>query len=134
MQSLNESDPKLNQGDRILFYVLETKNFVGVATITGDAKKAEPSTYFYKVDTGKVDFFPVDIDAFVTQTDNGALIDTIELESQPNFRRMRLPPESLLEINEDDFEMVSELVTEVLEEIEEEIDDDDDDYSEEDEL
>lgn len=132
MQSLNPEDPKLVAGDRLLLYVLEAKAFVAVATLTGKAKRANPSNYFFKVDAKKMDFFPIDIDAYVTHLDKGYTIDTIELESQPEFKKMSLPPESLLEINEDDFELIAEYVTEVLEEIEEEIEDDDD-YSEEDE-
>lgn len=133
MQSLKEDDPKLEPGDRLLFYVLEAKAFVAVATITGKAKNVPPSNYFFKVeDKGKLDFFPIDIDAFVTTLDKGYTIDTIELESQPTFKKMTLDEEMLLEINEDDFELIAEYVTEVLEEIEEDLEDEDD-YTEEDE-
>lgn len=133
MESLNPDDPKLNTGDRLLFFILESKTFVGVATVTGDPKKADPSNYFYKLDEPKMDFFPIDIDAEVAKIEYGATVDSVELESQPSFRRMTLPAESLLAINEDDFELVAELITEVVEEIEEDDDLDEDDYSEEDE-
>jgi hypothetical protein len=133
MESLNETDPKLVSGDRLLYYVSEAKMFVAVATITGESKKAKPTNYFYKLDDAKRDFFPIDVDAVVAKLEFGAPVDSVELETQPNFRRMNLPFESLLEVNEDDFELVAELITEVVEEIEEEIDEDDEDYSEEDE-
>lgn len=133
MESTTEGDPKLKSGDRLLFYVLEASAFIAVATITGKAKRANPSNYFFKIDASKMDFFPIDIDASVTHLDKGYTTESIDLESQPTFKRMNLAPESLLEINEDDFELVAELITEVLEEIEED-EDDEADYSEEDEV
>ncbi|MEM7333713.1 MAG: EVE domain-containing protein [Chloroflexota bacterium] len=132
MESLKKEDPKMKAGDRLLFYVREVKTFVAVATITGKAKRANPSNYFYKVDAKKMDFFPIDIDASVTHLDTGYTIDSIDLESQPNLKNFTLDEESLLEINEDDFELVAEMITEVVEEIEEDSEEVAD-YSEEDE-
>lgn len=132
MESPHPSDPRLESGDRLLFYILESKMFVGVATITGEPKTADPVNYFYKLEASKMNFFPIDIDAVVAKIEYGAPVDAVELESQPNFRYMNLTPESLIEINEDDFELVAELVSEVVEDIEED-EDDDDDYTEEDE-
>ena len=132
MESVKKEDPKLKAGDRLLFYVLEAKTFVAVATLTGKAKRANPSNYFYKIDAKKMDFFPIDIDASVTHLDTGYTIDSIELESQPNLKNLSLDNETILEINEDDFELVAEMITEVVEEIEEDMEDETD-YSEEDE-
>ena len=132
MASLNKEDPKLKAGDRLLLYVLEARTFVAVTTITGKAKRANPSNYFFKVAAKKMDFFPIDIDAYVTHIDKGYIIESIELESQPTFKDMNLPHQSILEINEDDFELVAEFITEVLEETEETTEAETD-YSEEDE-
>lgn len=133
MASLSDSDPKLLPGDRLIFFVLESKTFVAVATITGEPKTADPKTYFFKVAPEQMDFFPIDVDASVAKLDKGAPVDGSELESQPNFRRLRPMPESLLEINEDDFELLAELLTEVQEDDEEEEEEDDDLYEDDDE-
>ena len=93
---------------------------------------ADPKKYFFTVDVKKAKFYPLDIDASATKLTNGTDVAAIELESQPKFSRLRLTPEQFLEINEDDFELLSEALTEIVEEEIEELDDDDDDYEEDD--
>ena len=69
-------------------------------------------------DTLPVKIFPVDIDAFVKRVEVGIVIDTVEIESQPDFLKKLSVPDTVLEITEDEFENVAEILGE---------DDDDDD-------
>lgn len=120
----------LKAGDRLIFFGLESRTFFAVATITGDASTADPKDYFFTINQEEASFFPIDIDAVVLRPDAGVDVDTIELESQPRFKRLRLEGESFLSINEDDFELLAEAITELTEEEEmdeEELDDDFDD-------
>ncbi len=127
-----DSDIKLQSGDRLIFYALETQTFFAVATITGDPVTANPKEYFFTVPVERAEFFPIDIDAVSSKLDKGADIDSVELESQPRFKRLRLEAELFFSINEDDFELLAEALTEVAED-EEEDDDEEDDYEEDDE-
>jgi len=127
-----EGDIKLQSGDRLIFYALETQTFFAVATITGESKSANPKEFFFTVPLESAEFFPIDIDAVSSKLDKGADIDSVELESQPRFKRLRLEAEAFYSINEDDFELLAEALTEVAEEEEEE-EDEEDDYEEEDE-
>lgn len=128
-----ESSVKVNSGDRIIFYAMETRTFFAVATITEDAKSTNPKDYFFNIEAEEAGFFPIDIDASAIKLEQGAHVDSVELESQPKFKRLRLEAESYLEINEDDFELLAELLTEVVEDADDELDDEDDDaYDEED--
>jgi hypothetical protein len=129
VMALSEYADKVHSGDRIIYYALEPQIFFAVATITGEAKEANPKEYFYTVDEPTAHFFPVDMDAFATLLEHGLRADSVELESYPKFRNMRLKPEMFLEISEDDFELLAETLTEVSEdEIEE---DEEDDFEEE---
>ena len=123
---------KLQSGDRLIFYALETQTFFAVATITGEPTTANPKEYFFTVPAETAEFFPIDIDAFSSKLDKGADIDSVELESQPRFIRLRLEAEAFYPINEDDFELLAEALTEVAEDEEEE-EDDEDDYEDDDE-
>ncbi|GJM40069.1 MAG: hypothetical protein DHS20C20_03510 [Ardenticatenaceae bacterium] len=132
MAPATDSGKKLHFGDRLIFYALETQTFFAVATITGEPKTKNPKEYFFTVPIESADFFPLDIDAFSSKLDKGADIDSVELESQPRFKRLRLQAEEFYSINEDDFELLAEALTEVAEDEEEEAEDEDD-YEEEDE-
>ena len=131
IMAVGDDAQKVKSGDRIIYYALEPQIFFGVATITGDPKEANPKDYFYTIDLQTAHFFPVDIDAAATHLEHGMRADSVELESYPKFRNMRLSAEMFLEINEDDFELLAETLTEVSED---EIDEEDvDDFDEEDE-
>ena len=121
--------PKLNSGDRLILYAMELKMFIAVATITGKAKKASPKDYFYSIKDKSRMFYPIDVDTAVRKFENGAPVDSVELESHPSFKRANPAPESLLSINEDDFELLAEAVSEITEE---EIEEDDDDLIDDD--
>ncbi|GIK58038.1 MAG: hypothetical protein BroJett015_37010 [Chloroflexota bacterium] len=116
MAPLPGSTVTVKAGDRLIIYGLESRTFFAVITITGDSKSANPKDYFFTVNMDQVDFFPIDIDATVARPDNGVEVDTVELESQPRFRRLRLEAETYLPISEDDFELLAEALTEVTEE------------------
>lgn len=133
MASPKATDPIMHSGDRIIFFVSDSKTFVGVATITDDPEKKNPIDYFYTLDTDEMDFFSIDIDAASPKLSSGVPIDSVELESQPTFRRMKLGSESLLEINEDDFELLAELITEIMEDEEDSLEDEDEDEYEDEE-
>lgn len=121
VMALDDDAERVKSGDRIIYYALEPQTFFGVATITGDAKEANPKDYFYTIDRQTAHFFPVDMDAAAINLDHGMRADSVELESYPKFRNMRLLAERFMEIGEDDFELLAETLTEVSEdEIEEE--------------
>ena len=129
IMALSQDSERIQSGDRIIYYALEPQIFFAVATITGDPKITNPKDYFYTIDQATAHFYPVDMDAFATILEHGMRADSVELESYPKFRNMRLSPEMFLEISEDDFELLAETLTEVSEdEIEEE--DDEDDFEE----
>ncbi|MCA9968955.1 MAG: EVE domain-containing protein [Anaerolineales bacterium] len=131
MATADEAE-RIQQGDRIIYYVLETQTFVAVATITGPAKEANPKEYFYTVDQESAFFFPVDIDATAAKLTEGVPYDSLELESQPNFRKMKVEAEQFLRITEDDFELLAEVLTEIAE-AEEDEELNDEEYIEDDE-
>ena len=53
-------------------------------------------------------------------------IDSIELESIPDFGQTRVEPGAFYKISEDDFELLAEALTEITEVEEEDLDDLDD--------
>lgn len=71
-----ESNIKLQSGDRLIFYALETQTFFAVATITGERIEANPKEYFFTVPVEMAEFFPIDIDAVSSKLDKGADIDS----------------------------------------------------------
>lgn len=126
-----EQAEQIKGGDRLIFYAIEARTFFAVATLTGPAFEADPKEYFFTINADSMFFSPIDIDAVSSSLEKGVDVDTVELESQPNFKRLRLEPETFLPINEDDFELLAELLTEVAEEEEEE--EEEEEYEEEDE-
>ncbi len=119
MASLSGDGSNLNADDRLIFYALETKTFFAVATLVGEAITASPKEYFFTVSAKAAQFFSFDIDATSGKLDNGADIDAVELESQPNFKRLRLEAEAFLRISEDDFELLADALVEAVEDAEE---------------
>lgn len=119
---LAPSDPEmvLKIGDRLILYALEAQAFFAVATITEEVHSKDPKDYFFTIDAERADFYTIDIDAAVDELELGVSVNTIELESQPRFRRQRLTVEQYLLLNEDDFELLAETLTELVEEAEEE--------------
>ncbi|MCP4360721.1 MAG: hypothetical protein GY796_22155 [Chloroflexi bacterium] len=126
------SEIKLKAGDRIIVYVLESKTFIAVTTITGESKTAKPKDYPFTISQKKAEFFPIDVDGMVMKLENGVEVDSVELESQPRFKRLRPKAESYLAISEDDFELLTEALTEMIEEEDDDADDLDDEEDNED--
>jgi hypothetical protein len=126
---------RIKPGDRLIYYAIEAKVFFAVATITGNAAEADPKKYLFPTPIETAYFFPVDTDAAIPSLQLAVPYDSMELESQPKFRTLRIEPESFLPINEDDFELLAELVTELTESDEEDDDEEDEeDFIEEDEI
>lgn len=122
----------IQPGDRLIYFGLETQNFIAVATITGPSREANPKDFFYITDAELAHFFPVDYDAAAQRLTGGVTDDSIELESQPNFSKLKLAPESFLKITEDDFELLAESLTEIAE-IDEDEEVEEEEFQEEDE-
>ncbi len=116
----------IKKGDRLIYYALEAETFFAVATVTGEGFTADPKKYTYTVDIAKANFFPIDIDTETGTLENGLPLDSIELESSPNFPEENVGSEAFCSINEDDFELLSEALAELSEEdLDEDIIDDD---------
>ncbi len=126
----SEQANRVNPGDRLIYYAIETQTFFAVATITGPAFEANPKDYFFTTEAQSLFFLPVDVDAAAFTLENGLSVDGVELESIPNFRKMRLEAESFHRISEDDFELVAELLTEVSEDESEEMEEEEEEYFE----
>jgi hypothetical protein len=124
---------RIKMGDRLIYYAIETDHFFAVATITGDAFKADPKDYFYNVAGEEASFFPVDVDVASLTPDTGIPRNSVELEAYPDFQQALAQPENFFSISEDDFELLAELLTELNESEENDLDDEDDDYDDEDE-
>lgn len=122
---------KLKQGARLIYYAIEYKAFFAVVTITGDGTEADPEKYFYTIEQDTAFFYPIDSDALLPNPQKGVTSDSVELDSQPNFNKMKLAPEQFIAITEDDFELLAEQITEITEGEPDDDDDlDDDDYLE----
>lgn len=116
--------PELRPGDRVLFFAVEDQVFFAVATITGPASDTVPKGFFFSdEDTENLHFYPIDLDEHTYNLEKAVDLDSVELESVPNYRRQLQKPNIFLQINEDDFELVAELLTEITEEEEEDFED-----------
>jgi len=122
----------IKPGSRIIYYAIEAQVFFAVATTTGEASLADAKKYFFTNVPQKVYFAPVDMDAATAVLQHGISADSIDLESCPKLKTRALAPEASLEINEDDFELLSEMLIEVSEIEADEIKDEGE-YEEEDE-
>lgn len=119
---------QIKPGDRLIYYAVEAQIFFAVVTVTGEMFTADPKQYTYTTDLEQAYFFPVDIDAAAASLDQetGVTIDSIELESIPDFGQTRVEPGAFYKISEDDFELLAEALTEITEVEEEDLDDLDD--------
>jgi hypothetical protein len=124
---------KIKAGDRLIYYAVEAQIFFGVVTVTGELFTADPKQYTYTTDVKTAYFFPVDIDAAAASLDTGVTIDSVELESIPDFGQTRVEAGAFYKISEDDFELLAEALTEITEGEEEDVEDVDDFEEESDE-
>lgn len=131
---VDASGPDLRTGDRVLFFAVENQVFFAVATITGPPLETVPKGFFFSEDELKnLRFYPIDLDEHTYNLDKAVELDSVELESVPNYRRQLQKPNVFLQINEDDFELVAELLTEITEEEDEDFEEEEDeeeDYEE----
>lgn len=117
----SQNAPQFKVGDRFLYFAINCKSFFAVATVTGEAQTVSSKEYAelnFKDDTVLV--YPLDLDAFAINLSQAVWLDSVELESQPNFRAILTERELYLELSEDDFELVAEMLTEFVEEIDDE--------------
>ncbi|MFQ5420151.1 MAG: hypothetical protein ACE5FD_09615 [Anaerolineae bacterium] len=115
-------------GDRIIFFDMESRTFIAVATITGKSFTKNPQDYFFATEEKKATFFPIDRDADTHQLELGLPTESVEMESHPDFASKELVPEMMLPITEDEFELLAETLAEVSEDedIDEDIDEEED--------
>lgn len=111
----------LKAGDRFIYYAREAQTFFAVVTITGDVFLAAPKQYTFTTEVAKASFFNVDVDAASVDLEHGVSVDSVEMESYPDFRRQHLEAEGFYKISEDDFELLAEALTEVAEDEDEDV-------------
>lgn len=112
---------RVKPGDRFIYYAIEAQVYFAVVTVTGDGFTADPKNYTYTTELESAFFFPTDVDAVSTDLESGVPVDSIELESYPDFAKLHVEAEAFYRISEDDFELLAEALTEVTEEEEEEL-------------
>jgi hypothetical protein len=120
---------RMKPGDRFIYYAIEAQVFFAVVTITGERYEADPKQHTYTTELGKAYFFPTDVDAAAPDLEHGVSVDSIDLESYPDFGKLHIESETFYRISEDDFELLAEALTEITEDEEEEVEE----YEEEDE-
>ena len=108
--------PDFKSGDRFIYYSISSKSFFAVATITGDPKSAKGSDYAdLNFTSKKINLFPIDIDAHSDSLKHTVNLESVELESQPQFKELLKLAQTYLKISEDDFELLAEAITEFVE-------------------
>ena len=114
---------KMKPGDRLIYYAIEAQAFFAVVTITGDMYETDPKHHTFNVEADKAHFFPTDVDASSSDLEHGVTVDSIDLESYPDFGKTHIENETLFRISEDDFELLAEALTEITEDEEEDTED-----------
>jgi hypothetical protein len=116
-----EMAQRVKPGDRFIYYAVEAQTFFAVVTITGDAYEADPKQHTYTSESAKAFFFPTDVDAAAPDLEHGVSVDSIDLESYPDFGKLPIETEGFYRISEDDFELLAEALTEITEDEDEEV-------------
>lgn len=130
MTGFHKSANEMKAGDRIIYYAIENQVFFAVATITGPVYELTAKDRFYDDEVGSQNqYFPIDLDAQMTNLDKAVSLDSVELESVTDAKKVLNQIGFYTKISEDDFELLAELLTEITEE-----DDDDDEIEEEEEF
>jgi reverse gyrase len=119
MTSFHESAANMKAGDRLIYFAIENQVFFAVATITGAVYELTTKDRFYDVDAEQNKYFPIDLDAQVINLEKAVTLDSVELESVSDVKKVLGRVGSYVKINEDDFELLAELLTEITEEDEE---------------
>ena len=111
------STHKIKQGDRLIYYSIESKVFFAVVTITGvPAKPTKRDQLTEQQTDAAVLLFPVDIDARAIKVESAVAFDAVEFESRPDISQLLDDDDAYIKITEDEFELLTELLTEVSEE------------------
>jgi hypothetical protein len=116
-----EMGQRLKPGDRFIYYAVEAQTFFAVVTITGEMFEADPKQHTYTTEADKAYFFPTDVDAAAPDLEHGVSVDSIDLESYPDFGKLPIETEGFYRISEDDFELLAEALTEITEDEDEEV-------------
>ncbi len=120
--------PDLHPGDRFIFYAIELRVFFAVATVTGPPIETRRKATAKNTGGETIYIVPLDWDTQTRNLEGAIPLDSVDLESQPNFKALLQKPETYLSVNEDDFELLAELLTELTEE---ELDEDEEEEIEE---
>ena len=112
---------RIKSGDRFIYYAVEAQTFFAVVNITGEMFEADPKQHTFTTEVERAAFFPTDVDATVPDLDHGVSVDSIDLESYPDFGKLHVDGEAFYRISEDDFELLAEALTEITEDEEEEV-------------
>jgi hypothetical protein len=130
MTGFHDSAANMKAGDRLIYYAIESQVFFAVATITGPVYELTAKDRFYDDEVGSQNqYFPIDLDAQMTNLEKAISLDSVELESVTDVKKALSPAGTYIKISEDDFELLAELLTEITEE-----DDDDEEIEEEEEF
>lgn len=127
------SKHRITQGDRLIYFAIESQVFFAVVTITGTPTKPTARDRLTEQQShASVLLFPIDIDASTTKVEGAVPVDGIEFEKQSEILRMLNDEDTYIPISEDEFELLAELLTEASEEEAEEenadIQDDEEDF------
>lgn len=121
--------PTILPSSRIIYYAVENQTFFSVATVTGVSTAKPPKGFFFPgKDPEDFAFYPIDMDVAAQKPEHGVSDESVELESQPDFKRLLAAPETYLSISEDDFELLAELLSEATEEEETDDENEDEEY------
>lgn len=125
------SAPVMNPDARFIYYAIEPQVFFAVATTTGPGKLSPAKGYIsHPKDGEQIWLYPIDVDAHAPTLALAVPLDSIELESLPDFRVQLQQPDAYLPISEDDFELLAELLTEVTDVEDDELLEDEDEEEE----
>lgn len=123
--------PALHVGDRILYYAVEDRVFFALATVTGPESDAVPKGFFYSDEEARtLRFYPIELEEHAFDLGNSVRLDQVELESEPNYRRVLQEANHYLEVSEDDFEVIGEALSEIADEEDEDFEDEDEEEEE----
>ncbi|HSH05572.1 MAG TPA: hypothetical protein VLL52_23855 [Anaerolineae bacterium] len=123
-------DPELPPNTRLIYYGIESMVFFAVVTITSPPRSVKAKGYLDHLDHNEMIYlYPIDVEAHTRTVDTAISIDTVDLESVPNFKKALQIPNQFISVSEDDFELLAERLAEQTEEEEglDGFDDDDDD-------
>jgi len=121
---------EISQGDRLIYFSIESQVYFAVATITGALAKPTARDQLTEQQIGaSILLFPVDVDARASKVESAVLVDDVEFDSHPNIQEILNNEDTYISITEDEFEVLAELLTEVTvdESDDDSLDDDDED-------